>query len=221
MAVGAHVVLVGEDRPVLTAREVPTLVDRSGRFPLTWTHVVRRSVAGRIDPDDLCAEIDAQLARLRAMGIAVTHIDTHQHLHLWPAIREPVLDAAARHSIRAVRVPSSGRRGPMGTGIRRLAARLRCAARDRDLRTAERSAGLDGAGSLTAPTLVTTIDRLSATGASSCELWAHPGVDADPDRSRYDWNYRWSEELEALCSTQVRRAVERGGFRLGTYAHLP
>ena len=33
--VGAHLALVGEDPPLLPAREIPTLVDADGAFPLS------------------------------------------------------------------------------------------------------------------------------------------------------------------------------------------
>src|SRR5664279_170840 len=40
--VGAHLAIVGEDPPLLTAREIPTLVDGRGAFPLDYRKVVLR-----------------------------------------------------------------------------------------------------------------------------------------------------------------------------------
>jgi chitin disaccharide deacetylase len=36
LGIGAHLALVGEDPPVLTAREIPTLVDGRGRLAMSW-----------------------------------------------------------------------------------------------------------------------------------------------------------------------------------------
>ena len=66
--VGAHLAIVGEDPPLLTAREIPTLVDRRGAFPLSYRTVVLRGMTGRLDPDDVRREFGAQLERIRAAG---------------------------------------------------------------------------------------------------------------------------------------------------------
>ncbi|HET7722031.1 MAG TPA: ChbG/HpnK family deacetylase, partial [Acidimicrobiales bacterium] len=36
LGVGVHLAAVGEDPPLLSAREVPSLVDRNGRLPTNW-----------------------------------------------------------------------------------------------------------------------------------------------------------------------------------------
>ncbi len=43
--VGAHLAIVGEDPPLLTAREIPTLVDSRGAFPLSYRTVILRGLA--------------------------------------------------------------------------------------------------------------------------------------------------------------------------------
>ncbi|PZA19292.1 ChbG/HpnK family deacetylase, partial [Modestobacter versicolor] len=114
LAVGAHLAIVGEDRPLLSAAEVPTLVDRSGHFPLSYRTVVARGAAGRIDPDDVRREFTAQLEAVRGIGVPVTHLDTHQHTHLWPAVAEVVVELATAAGVPAVRLPTSRSRGPVG-----------------------------------------------------------------------------------------------------------
>ena len=84
--VGAHLAIVGEDPPLLTAREIPTLVDKRGAFPLSYRTVVLRGLARRIDPADVRREFAAQLQRILSAGVPVSHLDTHQHTHLWPAV---------------------------------------------------------------------------------------------------------------------------------------
>ena len=105
LEVGAHLALVGEDPPLLSAREVPTLVDRTGRFPLSYRTVVARGVAGRVDPDDVRRELGAQLERVRGIGLPVTHVDTHQHTHLWPTVARVVTELALAAGVPAVRLP--------------------------------------------------------------------------------------------------------------------
>jgi hypothetical protein len=103
--VGAHLAIVGEDPPLLTAREIPTLVDQRGALPLSYRTVILRGLVGRLDPDDVRREFAAQLERIRSAGITVSHLDTHQHTHLWPAVAGVLVELARQHDIPAVRTP--------------------------------------------------------------------------------------------------------------------
>lgn len=222
LATGAHLALVGEDPPVLTRREVPTLVDRAGRFPLTWWAFLARAVAGRLDPADVERELDAQLQRLtRDHGLRLTHLDTHFHLHLWPPVAEAVVALARRWQIDVVRAPSSAARGLKGYGIRRLSRRLAARLAAGRLVSPGGYRGLDEAGRLTLPRFLATLDRLASTGPLSVEINCHPGEADDPARARYEWNYCWDAELAALTSRELRDAIARHGFRLGGQADLP
>lgn len=51
----------------------------------------------RLDPRLLELEIDRQLDRFETLvGGAPTHVDGHEHVHQFPGVREPLLDAVAR-----------------------------------------------------------------------------------------------------------------------------
>ncbi|SCX52516.1 Predicted glycoside hydrolase or deacetylase ChbG, UPF0249 family [Klenkia marina] len=220
LGLGAHLAIVGEDPPLLTAREVPTLVDRSGRFPLSYRTVVARGVAGRIDPADVAREFRAQIERVRGIGRPVTHLDTHQHTHLWPAVADVVVDLAGEAGIGAVRLPGSARRGPLGAGVRVLAGRLRQRLASAGVATTEAYAGLDEAGRLDARGLDVALRRAARADVGSLEVNAHPGEAGDPDLARFDWDYRWADETTMLTDPVTRRLVIAHGFRLGTFADL-
>ena len=129
LAVGAHLAVVGEDPPVLTAAEVPTLVDDRGRFPLTWGGFLSRAARGAVDRDDLDREFSAQVAVLRDAGLELTHVDAHQNLHLWPTVAAAALDLARREGIRALRVTRSASWSVRSAGVRTLSALLQRRAR--------------------------------------------------------------------------------------------
>ncbi|TFV92799.1 ChbG/HpnK family deacetylase [Blastococcus sp. CT_GayMR20] len=220
LAVGAHLAIVGEDRPLLSAREVPTLVDREGRFPLSYRTVVARGAAGRIDADDVAREFRAQLERVQGIGVPVTHLDTHQHTHLWPAVAAVVVDLAREAGIRAVRLPRSRRRGPLGTGVTLLAGRLRRRLDRAGLVTTGAYAGLDEAGHLDGERFAGVLERLTAGGAATAEVNSHPGEAGDPELARFEWGYRWADEQAMLTASSTRALVERRGWRLGTFADV-
>lgn len=222
LGVGAHLAVVGEDPPLLSRREIPTLVGRSGRLPLTWSAFLARAVAGRVDPLDVEREFQAQLERLtRDFGLALTHVDTHQHVHLWPPIGRVTVALARRFRIPGVRLPSSRAPGPKGYGIRRLSRALATRIRSSGLATPDGYAGLDEAGALDLPRFLATIDTVACGSARTVEINCHPGEEGDADLARYAWDYRWGAELAALTSPELRDAVARHGFTLGGYRDLP
>lgn len=220
LGVGAHFAVVGEDPPLLSAREVPTLVDERGAFSASWRQLLPRVAARRVDPDDLRREFTAQLERIEAAGLKITHVDTHQHVHLWPSVGRIVLDVARAAGVSAVRIIRSGNRSPIGLAVNRLGRRFERKAAAAGFRWPETATGLDEAGALGGDRLIDAMERLAATGAESAELAAHPGEAGDADLDRYQWGYEWAAELESLCSPAAHDAVARHGFRLGTYADL-
>lgn len=217
---GGHLAVVGEDPPILSAREIPTLVDGEGRFPLRWQGFVRRAARGAVDTDDLRRELLAQLEVLEQAGIRPTHLDSHQNLHLWPQVATVLLELARDRSIPAVRVTRTARWSAIPLGVRSLSHSLRRRARRAGLVFTEGSWGLDEAGRLDRGQLLRVIDQMAASTCRSAELVTHLATDPDAERARYVTGYRWNEELQAACDPRVRRAIDRAGFALGSYADL-
>lgn len=222
LGVGVHLAVVGEDPPLLTAREIPTLVDQRGHFRYSWRQFLPRMALGRVDIDDLDREFTAQGEAVRsAIGAArVTHLDTHQHIHLWPRVAALVCRLAQRWDIPAVRVTRSSGRSPKGRAVNALADRLDRRARAAGLVAPEAFAGFDEAGSVGGSRLATVIDQLAGTGARTAEIGLHPGEPDDADLARYEWGYHWDDEFEALLAASTREAIARAGFTLGTFAAL-
>lgn len=213
LSVGVHLTLVGEDPPISAAREIPTLVDKRGRLLAGWRQLLVRLVAGRVDRDDVRRELTAQVARARDTGIVPTHLDCHQHLHLWPAVGEEVIDLAHREGIAVVRSP---RRVDRGTGriYDRLGQRLADRIDEAGLCRTDTCVGWEDSGALDEPALLRTVRRLGSQEFDTAELMLHPGRGDIAARQRYRWNYRWDEELAAACSPSVRAAIDELGMTL-------
>ncbi|MFN2505707.1 MAG: ChbG/HpnK family deacetylase [Acidimicrobiales bacterium] len=221
LGVGVHLAAVGEDPPLLSRAEVPTLFDRRGRLCETWASFLMRTAAGRVDPEDVTREFTAQLELVQELGVPITHLDAHQHLHLWPSICRVVLDLARRYDIPAVRVPRLRAPTPTGLGVTVLGRLLARRAGQAGLRFPTDAIGIECAGNLDRARLRKALGSLAAHGADTVELTVHPGEPEDPDRARYRWGYRWHDELDALIGPSAHHAVAESGFTLGTYADLP
>jgi hypothetical protein len=143
-AIGLHLTLTAPFAP-LSAGYAPL---RGGAFlPLAAT--AGRALARALKPALLTAEISQQLAAFRdAFGAPPDFVDGHQHIHVFPQIRQALLDAvkvAAPHAwvrqcarAAAAPRPPSDPKGLVLDGLSRRLARL---AADQNIRTNTAFAG--------------------------------------------------------------------------------
>ncbi|HZF32048.1 MAG TPA: ChbG/HpnK family deacetylase [Gammaproteobacteria bacterium] len=220
--VGVHLTLT-EERPVGPA--AAGLVDASGRFPPHALQFAARYAAGRIPLRAVRAELDAQIGRVLARGLPVSHLDGHQHVHVLPGIAGVVAELARAHGIRTVRYPAERVRGYMLRNIgnaRRLAEQVAlavfCALSPlRELKRIDDFVGFYFGGRLNEANLATVLAGLPS--GRTAELMCHPGDD-DP-RGRYrHWDYSWVAERDALSSPRIRDLVLARGVQLISFRDL-
>ena len=84
LGVGLHFNLtIG--KPLSEAKDIPTLVDSNGFF---WRRKMfeKKAFLRSIKPKDVETELLAQVKQFRDFGLQMTHIDGHQHCHLYPPV---------------------------------------------------------------------------------------------------------------------------------------
>ncbi len=218
LGVGCHVVLV-DGSPVSPPQEVaplladpsPTLDNRTaGSFRSTPGAFLRDLYLGRIPAGVIEQEAIAQIRKIQRAGIHVTHIDTHKHLHSFPAVLRPVLRAAKACDVRAVRNPYEpdwSMRVESGAGwLRKLEVKLVRTRRSTFLREVKRAGMItsDGAvGVLATGTMNTGLLRhlLKAMPAGTWEIVCHPGYDdADLRKERTRLTVAREIERDALLN---------------------
>src|SRR5205807_6091843 len=106
LSVGCHVVLV-DGTPVLGATEISSLVTRAngGSFRDGLTAFALRALRHQLDPEEIEAEATAQIRKLCAAGIAVTHLDTHKHTHIFHRVLESLVRADQNCGLQAILNP--------------------------------------------------------------------------------------------------------------------
>ena len=215
--VGVHLTLVGE-APLLPRGSLPTLAPE-GRLPPHFGALFLRLTLRRVRMAEVEEEMAAQVARARDAGLRVTHLDSHQHVHLHPALLPAVLRVARRFGIGAVRgaarsVSGGGLRpGLIGLVSRLGSRRLRAAG----VRTPDTLVGLAETGRLDEARLRAV---LAALPEGTSELVCHPGAGDGAIASAYDWGFRWDEEAAALTAPAVRETLRREGVQLIAYRDL-
>ncbi|HUZ97310.1 MAG TPA: ChbG/HpnK family deacetylase [Edaphobacter sp.] len=105
LGVGCHIVLT-DGEPVSPPHSIPTLLGSDGKnFRPSLLDFMQALMRGNIREGEIEREAFAQVQKLKQTGIAVTHLDTHKHTHLFPAVARPLLRVAHCCSVGAVRNP--------------------------------------------------------------------------------------------------------------------
>jgi predicted glycoside hydrolase/deacetylase ChbG (UPF0249 family) len=104
IGVGCHVVLV-DGRPVLEHAKIRALSLPAGEFRPALNAFVLDLMRGRIPEEEIEVEAMAQIRRLQAAGVRVTHLDTHKHTAMFVRVLRPLLRAARRCGVTAIRNP--------------------------------------------------------------------------------------------------------------------
>lgn len=82
---GVHLTFVDGLKPMLSAEEIPSLVDKDGLF-LTSDIVCKKAMLLNIPKHQVIAESQAQIDKAERHGVRVSHLDSHGHLHKYLSI---------------------------------------------------------------------------------------------------------------------------------------
>jgi predicted glycoside hydrolase/deacetylase ChbG (UPF0249 family) len=213
LGVGCHAVLV-DGEPVLSPQKLPTLVDRhTSRLQPTLSPFLGRLFAGRIRSFEIEAEAAAQIALLQSRGLRLTHVDTHKHTHMFPAVLRPVLRAAKAAGIRSVRNPFESawslRATPGAPWLRRTEVNLlrlfepafRRIVAEEGFTTTDGAIGVLATGTLDEPTVSSLLRNLPP---GTWELVTHPGYN-DRDLSQAHTRLQASRETERQALGAVKQ----------------
>ena len=167
-------------------------------------HFLKRSFTARIRSADVEAEASAQLALLQSYGLRLTHVDTHKHIHMFPAILRSVLRAARSAGIHAVRNPFEPiwslnattnapdiRRAEV-VFLRRFESKFRRIVDQEGFQTTDGAVGILATGSLN---IATVRALITAMPEGTFELVSHPGY-RDEQLAKANTRLLESREIE-------------------------
>lgn len=212
--IGCHLVLVGGE----------SLLPPHKPYPRDLKAVIKAVLSHQLNVE---AELDAQIRKIAATGIPLTHLDTHKHTHLLPNVLRAVGKLSEKYRIPWIRRPFDY---PMHAGSvpykRRLLSRALGWMRGsfhrvltaHGCRTTDHFAGFDVTGHFHTAELVSLLRQLP-TG--STEFMTHPGFCTDELRaSPTRLKESRLRELEALTAPETKAAIRSLNIRLVTYRDL-
>lgn len=233
LAVGCHVVLVDGD-PLLGSERIPSLTAGHGGFRHTLLAFARDAMRGKISADEITAEAEAQIRKLQQAGILVSHIDTHKHAHVFPAVLAPVLAAARACGVRAVRNPFTlvrplkvralarrpelWKRYAQVAVLRRYAPEFRRQVAQAGMITTDGAFGIVSTGELDLELFRAIV---ACIPEGTWEFVCHPGYN-DANLAQLQTRLRDSreQELRALTSAEARVSLQQQGIELISYREL-
>lgn len=176
-------------------------------------------------------EIESQIEALLREDIAVDHIDSHHHVHIFPGVIPIVMRAARRHGIPSIRVPgellNSVRSLKRDEGVVReaeffsnYAFRMRPSLDAWGLSAPDYFRGLYVKGRLSPQVLMELVENLDD---GLTELMVHPGIEGSADTANPFTGFSTVErkdELEALLDERFRSILDKRGVTLVSYREV-
>ena len=238
LSVGCHVVLV-DGTPVSPPDAVDTLLAiRSAepdKFYSSLSAFAARAMLGGFDPDQLVAEVIAQIRKIQSTGLRVTHLDTHKHAHIFPEILAALLRAARICGVRAIRnpivpiqalparqfkgKPHLWKRYGQVRMLHTFSGQFLQRTKRAGLLTPDGTVGVIETGSLESSGYSSLLRQtLAGLPPGTWELVCHPGYnDADLRAARTRLLDSREEERRLLTSTELRQFLEEQEIRIISY----
>jgi len=236
LGVGVHLNL-SDGAPVAGSKAVPSLVDERGELSGGPEQLLLKLARRKLKLSDVEREWDAQIEKIRAAGIAPTHLDGHKHVHMLPGLFPIALKLAKKHSIAAIRISNEAsplrtalsgknggnsrielKQGVQARGLKLLARDARKLADKAGIESADYFCGIAQSGVLTRECVLNLLESLPE---GTTELMCHPGY-LDEDLAASDTRLQNSRaaELEILTDITVRKSVASHGIRLINYSQF-
>lgn len=227
LGIGVHLTLVSENT-LTDPRLVPSLIDTEGKMQSNYVKFLLRFIYGKIRLSDIRMELTAQVEKVVSAGIRVTHLDSHQHLHVFPGIIDIVLDIAKKYNIKAMRIPDESYmflhknhgsipRIVARDGLTFLARLARNKAQKNGLAVPDHFFGMLSGGNMSEASLGHIINKLPQ-GIS--EIMMHPGNDNEALNAIYGWQYHWQTELDAVTSPAIRQYITENKVQMISFGEL-
>jgi predicted glycoside hydrolase/deacetylase ChbG (UPF0249 family) len=221
--IGVHLSLtVG--KPCSNSNRLSSILQQ-GEFIRSYVSVIRSICVNRVDIEDIKNEMSRQIRKVQEVGLKVSHVDSHQHIHMVPHIFGLLLELMKEHEVPFLRIPDELVSTRMlltikgwGLFILGLAGKVsRRKAVRAGVSTAQRFRGLFCSESMSLRDLTHVLESLEP-GIS--ELMCHPGYNDDALGSIYHKPSFREEELAALTHQETRELVRQRGIRLINYTAL-
>jgi chitin disaccharide deacetylase len=228
LGVGLHLVAV-MGKSVLPPREIPSLVDREGRFSSDPVKAGLNYFFLTKARKDLAREMRAQFERFLASGLRPSHVDSHLHLHFHPVMFDLAVGFCKEFGIRSMRVPEDdpgllarweGKHADQEQAaarfLRLFSRRMKARLEREGIVHTRRVFGHFMTGRMNKSYLLHVLDHLSP---GDYEIYFHP-EDAGENIAYTHSRIQRRLELEILLDSGLKERIRERGIQLIHYGQL-
>jgi len=227
LGVGVHLNLT-EGRPISKDPCTDRLLGSDGQFAHSPLKLSLLSLAGHKIREAIRTELAAQIQWVIDHGLKPTHLDSHKHIHAFPALFSIVCQSARSFQIPAIRWtfepkelsripwPMTNEDGRIRAQKVRIMARIN-RMQNKDFLKNDALLGVAHTGKI-------DVNFLKAVtlynSAATVEVMTHPGFADGLDADKTRLLHQREVELEALCSEKTKQFFEGAGIKLVHYGNL-
>jgi predicted glycoside hydrolase/deacetylase ChbG (UPF0249 family) len=196
--------------------ETGTLVDDKGLLCGHFPELLIKIFLGKTNMDEVRKELKAQILKVRDAGFEITHLDSHEHVHMARPVMRIVLDLMKELGIRYIRVPEervkiANMLAEPGRGVRFMAIRAACLFSRGLVKKAgvlrnDRFVGHFHAHRLTEQDFYDAIDT-AKDGLT--EIGCHPGHFGPEISKTRPWYEKCGEELKVICDKNLVKGLTK------------
>lgn len=220
--IGIHLILVGE-KPLSEPNKVRSLIDDEGNFHQSAAEFTKRYYFGKINLDEVKAELSLQFSKIIESGLELSHIDSHQHVHALSGIYSITKEFAENYNISFIRTPGEKLTKYMLQSPKTFPRILQqyilkmistFSTKNSKFNTVNNFAGFYFGGNLSKANFLKIISNLQSEQIT--EIMCHPAYFYQNDNYKF-WNYNHEKELAALLDKEVLSEITAKKIRLTNF----
>jgi predicted glycoside hydrolase/deacetylase ChbG (UPF0249 family) len=103
--VGVHLTLTGRFAPCTESGSAVKTLLRKGVFVKNYWRFMMLCAQRKPEPEQMQLELSNQIKRVKREGFEVTHLDSHEHIHMFPEVLDVTMRLASEFNIPYIRLP--------------------------------------------------------------------------------------------------------------------
>lgn len=229
LGIGVHLCLVGGLDTLSDPAAVPTLIDQNtGKLYSNYVLFTKQYLTGRVSKEEIYRELSLQVSKVKNSGLNITHIDSHQHMHMLPGIDTIATRIAKEHGLNKSRVSyeqlffTGAYPFTVGRYLGKAALSFFSFLAARTFRAnlfkyPNHFYGMLAGGNMQEKYLLNILESIPE-GVS--EIMMHPALDKQTLAAELGFDYNWQLEYEALISSSAKEMIASKGIKLISFKDL-
>ena len=223
--IGAHLSLSAASALSDPAR-IPTLIASGNQFHKSYSEFFQKYFLKAIDEREIYLELKAQLEAVKKIGVPVTSLSSHEHVHMMPGILKIFIKLAKEYNVPSIRCLSSEPVFPP-ISLKKiykifllsfLGRKMKGQLSRSGINFTDSFLGLLESGNIQESVLMEMIKKLRP---GTTELVCHPGFLSPEIVDRCVFYLNCETELHALTSRNVKELIREEGVKLIKFGALP